>query len=70
MGGWPRGQVVKLAHSAAGRPVFYWFESWTRTWHCSSDHAEAASHMPQLEGPTMKNIQLRTWRLWGEKGKK
>ena len=31
------------------------------------NHAEAASHMPQLEGPTMKNIQLCTGGLWGEK---
>ena len=48
--GWPRGRVVKFARSAAaGGPVFRWFESWARTWHCSSNHAEAASHMPQLE---------------------
>ena len=38
--------------------------------HCSLNHAEAASHMPQLEGPTTKNIQLCTGGLWGEKGKK
>ena len=25
--------------------------------------------MPQLEGPTMKNIQLCTMGLWGERGK-
>ena len=68
--GWPRGRVVKFARSAAGGPVFRWFESWARTWHCSSNHAEAASHMPQLEGPTTKNIQLCTRGLWGEKGKK
>ncbi|XP_070367900.1 E3 ubiquitin-protein ligase RNF103 isoform X4 [Equus asinus] len=68
--GWPRGRVVEFARSAAGGPVFRWFESWVRTWHCSSDHAEAASHMPQLEGPTTKNIQLCTGGLWGEKGKK
>ena len=47
--GWPRGRVVKFSHSAAGGPVFRWFESWAWTWHCSSNHAEAASHMPQLE---------------------
>ena len=35
----------------------------------SSSHAEAASHMPQLEWPTTKNIQLCTEGLWGEKGK-
>ena len=69
-GGWPRGRVVKFAHFAAGGPVFCWFEPWARTWHCLSGHAEAASHMPQLEGPTMKNIQRCTGGLWGEKGKK
>ena len=37
--------------------------------HCSSNHTEAASHMPQLEGPTTKNIQLCNGGLWGEKGK-
>ena len=67
--GWPRGRVVKFACSAAGGPVFRWFESWARTWHRSSNHAEAASHIPQLEGPTTKNIQLCTGGLWGEKGK-
>ena len=30
-------------------------QSWVRTWHRSSSHAEAASHMPQLEGPTTEN---------------
>ena len=69
MRGWPCGQVVKFTHSAAGGPVFCWFETWARTWHCSSNHAEAASHMPQLEGLTTKNIQLCTRGLWGEKGK-
>ena len=67
--GWPRGRVVKFLCSAASSPVFRWFESWVGTWHCLSNHAEAASHMPQLEGPTMKNIQLCTGGLWGEKGK-
>ena len=67
--GWPRGRVVKFARSAAGGPVLRWFESWARTRHCSSDHAEAASHMPQLEEHTTKNIQLCTGGLWGEKGK-
>ena len=70
IGGWPRGRVVKSVRSTAGGPVFRWFESWARTWHCSSNHAEAASHMLQLEGPTTKNIQLCTGGLWGEKGKK
>ena len=40
-----------------------------RTWRCSSNPTEAESHMPQLEGPTAKNVQLCTGGLWGEKGK-
>ena len=67
--GWPRGRVVKFTRSDAGGPAFRGFESWVQTWHCSSNHAEAASHMPQLEGLTTKNIQLYTRGLWGEKGK-
>ena len=35
----------------------------------SSSHAEVASHMPQLEGPTTKNTQPCTEGLLGEKGK-
>ena len=35
-----------------GGPEFQGFKSWARTWHCSSGHAGAASHVPQLEGPT------------------
>ena len=69
-GGWPRGRVVEFAHSAAGGPVFRWFKSWARMRHCSSSHAEEASHMPQLEGSTTKNIQLCTGGFGGEKGKK
>ena len=61
--------MVKFTRSAAGGPVFRWLESWVRTWHCSSSHTEAASYMPQLEGPTTKNIQQCTGGLWGEKGK-
>ena len=53
-----------------GGPVFRWFESWARTRYHSTSHAEVASHMPQLEGPTTRNIQLCTGGLWGEKGKK
>ena len=30
------------------------FGSWVRTWHHSSGHVEAASHVPQLEGPATK----------------
>ena len=69
-GCWPHGRVVEFVRSAAGGPVFRWFESWARAWHCSSGYAEAASLMPQLEEPTTKNTQLCTGGFWGEKGKK
>ena len=68
-GGLPRGRVGKFLCSTAGGPVFCRFGSWAQTWSCSASHAEAASHMPQLEGPTTKNIQLCTGGLWEEKGK-
>ena len=62
-------EVVKFSCYAAGGPVFRQFQSWVRTWHCSSNNAEAASHMSQLERPTTKNIQLCAGGRWGEKGK-
>ena len=52
------------------RPWFRQFGAWARTWHHSSGHIEVASHMPQLEGPTTKNIQLSTGGIWGEKAKR
>ena len=55
-----------------GRPRVSEVGSWAWTWHHSSGHVEVAPHMPQLEGPTIKNIQL--WggglRGFGEKKKK
>ena len=64
---WPSAYVCALHW---GSPVFPRFESWVRTWHHSSSHAEVASHMPQLEGPTTKNIQLCTGGSWEKKEKK
>ena len=58
------------SHAPIYRLKFPRFRSWAWTWHRSSGHAEAASHMPQLEGPTTKNIQLRTGGLQGERKKK
>ena len=46
---WPSGWVLALCF---GGPGFRQFGSWVWTWHHSSGHAEAASCMPQLEGPT------------------
>ena len=68
--GLPCGWEVKFTCSAAGGPVFRWFESWARTWHCSLNHTEVASHMPQLEAPTTKNIQLCTGGFGDKKEKK
>ena len=47
---WP---VVKFTLQFSG-PGFRWFGSRARTWHLSSGHAEAVSHMPQLEGHTTR----------------
>ena len=57
------------SHALLRRPGFHGFGSWAGTWHRSLGHAEAASHMPQLEGPTTKNVQLCAGGLWGERGK-
>ena len=69
-GGWPHGRVVKFARSTFSSPGFHQFGSRAWTWHRSSGHIEAASHMPQLEGPTTKNIQLCTGGGAGGLGRK
>ena len=70
--------VVKYLYLGAG-PVAEWlsaraplrwprvrrFESWARTWHHSSGHTEAASHVLQLEGPRTK---IYTTMYWGDLG--
>ena len=55
---------TSVAHSFAGLDP-------GQTWHCLSGHIEAASHVPQLEGPTTKIYNYILGR-WGEKqgGKK
>ena len=45
---WPSGEVHALRCSGPG------FGSWAQTWHHLSGHVEAASHIPQLEGPAAK----------------
>ena len=52
-----------------GSPGFLWFRSWARTWHHSSGHVEAVSHVLQLEGPTTKICNYVLGQLWGEEGK-
>ena len=39
-------------HALLGSPGFCQCGSWAWTWHHSSGHAEAASHIAQPEGPT------------------
>ena len=50
------GPVVEWlsSHAPLGGPGFCRVGSWAQTWHHSSGHVEAASHVPQLEGPTTK----------------
>ena len=67
------GPVAEWLSSCAllqAAQCFFSFESWVRTWHCSSNHAEAASHVPQVQAPTTKNIQLCTGGALGRKRKK
>ena len=68
---WGASPVAKWLSSSAllQQPRVSQFESWAWTWHRSSSHAEVASHMPQLEGPTTENTQLCTWGLWEKKEK-
>ena len=50
-GPWPSGWVRVLCFSSPG---FRQFRSRVQTWHCSSGHAEVASHVAQPEGPTAR----------------
>ena len=57
------------SHAQLQRPGIRGFESRAQTRHRSSSHAEVASHVPQLKGPTTKDTQLCTGELWEKKGK-
>ena len=64
---WPSGQV-RMLHF--GSPGFQWFRPWAWTWHHSSGHAEAASHIAQPEALTTR-IYNHILQGFGEKiGKK
>ena len=41
-----------------------------RTWHHSSGHIEAASHVPQLEGPTTKIYNYVLGKFGGKKAER
>ena len=63
------GPVAEWLSSQLGfsGPGFRRFGSQVRTWHRSSGHAEAASHMPQLEGPT---TNIYNYEYWGALGRR
>ena len=63
--GWPVAKWFSL-FASCGLPGFRRCRSWAQTWHCSSGHAEVASHMPQLEGPTAKKYTTVYWGDLGE----
>ena len=69
--GQPRGRVVKFVHSASVARGFPSLDSGPGrgTTH-SLGHVEAASHMPQLEGPTAKIYNYALGGLGGEKANK
>ena len=52
---WPRVSLVRILGAE---------------WHCSSGQAEAASHMPQLEGATTRKIHNYVLGGFGEKKEK
>ena len=65
----PRDRVVKFMLSASVAQGFAGSDSGRGHGTAHQATVEAASHMPQMEGPTTKNIKLCTRGLWGEKGK-
>ena len=42
------------SHAPLWWPRFHQFGFWAQSWHHSSGHAEAASHIAQPEGPTTR----------------
>ena len=48
---WQSGQVCTLCF---GSPGFHQFGSWVQTCHHSSSHAEAVSHIAELDGFTTR----------------
>ena len=53
LGGQAGDGVVKFKHCFS-RLGFLWFRSWVPTWYRSSSHAEAVSHIAEVEGPTTR----------------
>ena len=70
--GRPRGRVVKFARSAAVAQSFAGSDPGCGHGTAHLGHAEAASHMPQLDRPTTKIYNYVPGGIWGNKkaGKK
>ena len=69
--GRPCGLVVKFVCSAAAAQGFAGLDPGRgQGWHHSSGHVEAASHMPQLEGPATKIYNYVPGGIWGDKAEK
>ena len=54
------------SHAPLLHSGFHRFGSWAQTWHRSSGHAEAASHVPQPEAPTTGTYSY----VWGALGRR
>ena len=65
----PHGRVVKFAPSTSAAQGFTGSDP-GRAWHCSLGHVEAASHIPQLEGPTTKTYNYALGRFGEKKSEK
>ena len=60
LGAGPVAQRVSWRSASAAQGFARW----------DAGHAEAVSHIAQLEGPTTKNTQLYAGGIWGEKSRK
>ena len=58
--------MVKLAHSTSGAQGFASLDAEFRPTHRLSSHAEAAPHIVQPEGPTLKYATM----YWGALGRR
>ena len=68
--GRPRGQVLKFVGSASAAQCFTGLDPGCGHSTALSGHAEAASHMTQLEGPTAKIYNYVLGRFGEKKQKK
>ena len=62
--------MVKFTHSAFVAQGFTQFRTWGWAWHRPPGHAEVASHIAELEGPTTRIYNYVLGGLWEKKKKK